>query len=135
MKKVLIASDGSAPAEKAAKAGIDLASKTGARVTFVHVILVNAPKPLTSKEVDASKEKKAQTVFDSLEAKAKDAHVPYGVLVLAARNTADAILEEAQHHDLLVVGRRGLGGLEKMLLGSVSEKLVQNASCSVLVVK
>lgn len=43
-----------------------------------------------------------------------------------------AVRKEA---DLIVVGSRGLSGLKKMVLGSVSQKVVQNASCPVLVVK
>lgn len=135
MEKILIASDGSAHAEKAAKTGIELAQKTGAHVTFVHVISIQAPNSLSSKEIDALKQKKAEAVFDALEAKAKDAGIKYDTLVLAARNAADAILEQAQEFDLLVVGHRGIGGIEKMVLGSVSEKIVQHAPCSVWVVK
>ncbi|MBI4360338.1 universal stress protein [Candidatus Micrarchaeota archaeon] len=135
MEKILIASDGSAPAEKAAKTGIALAAKTGAHVTFVHVITIKAPHPLSSQHVDALKQKKAETVFETLEAKAQTQDVKYDTLVLAARNPADAILEEAKNYDLLVVGHRGVGGLEKMVLGSVSEKLVNRAPSSVLVVK
>lgn len=37
--------------------------------------------------------------------------------------------------DLIVIGSRGLSGLKKFVLGSVSQKVVQNASCPVLVVK
>lgn len=37
--------------------------------------------------------------------------------------------------DLIVIGRRGLSGLKKLMLGSVSQKVVEKASCPVLVVK
>ncbi|MFB5610161.1 MAG: universal stress protein, partial [Nitrosarchaeum sp.] len=37
--------------------------------------------------------------------------------------------------DLIVVGNKGLGAVTRLLLGSVSNKLAQNSSCSLLIVK
>jgi nucleotide-binding universal stress UspA family protein len=50
---------------------------------------------------------------------------------------ADAIVEEAKaaNADLVVVGARGLGAFDRLLLGSVSERVIHDASCSVLIVK
>lgn len=50
---------------------------------------------------------------------------------------ADEILTVAKQHkaDLIVTGAKGLGALSRVLLGSVSTRLVQHASCSVLVVR
>ena len=51
--------------------------------------------------------------------------------------TAHSILEhaKAKHVDLICVGTHGRGGVTRMLLGSVAEKIVQRASCNVLVVR
>ncbi len=48
---------------------------------------------------------------------------------------AEAILEVARDgdFDLIVIGRRGIGGMRELLLGSVSRTIVQKAPCSVLV--
>jgi nucleotide-binding universal stress UspA family protein len=50
---------------------------------------------------------------------------------------ADVIIAAAATHDadLVVVGARGLGGMSRLLLGSVSEKVLQYAPCPVLIVK
>lgn len=49
---------------------------------------------------------------------------------------APVILKRAPKRDgLLVVGSQGLGALDRFLLGSVSTKLIQHATCPVLVVK
>jgi nucleotide-binding universal stress UspA family protein len=50
---------------------------------------------------------------------------------------AATILREAEAHgsDLVVVGARGLGALERIALGSVSEAVLRHASCPVLVVR
>ncbi len=51
----------------------------------------------------------------------------YAETILAVADEVDA--------DLIVVGSRGLGGLRGLLVGSVSQKVVQHADCSVLVVR
>ncbi|MGE0474409.1 MAG: universal stress protein [Nitrospirales bacterium] len=50
---------------------------------------------------------------------------------------AQEILKAARHTraELVVVGSKGLTGLRRLLLGSVSHKVVRNASCSVLVIR
>lgn len=52
-------------------------------------------------------------------------------------NPADVIVAAAAAHDtdLVVVGARGLGGMTRLLLGSVSEKVLGYARCPVLIVK
>jgi nucleotide-binding universal stress UspA family protein len=46
-----------------------------------------------------------------------------------------ALVERSKSADLLVVGSRGHGGFAELLLGSVSDHCVHNASCTVVVVR
>ena len=50
---------------------------------------------------------------------------------------AEEIMKVAtkQHADLIVMGAQGLGAIARFLLGSVSTRVVQHATCSVLVVR
>jgi nucleotide-binding universal stress UspA family protein len=48
---------------------------------------------------------------------------------------AAEILKMAERADLVVVGARGLGPIDRLFLGSVSERVLQHTRCSVLVVK
>jgi nucleotide-binding universal stress UspA family protein len=45
------------------------------------------------------------------------------------------ILNSAKDADLVVVGSRGLNPIQRLLLGSVSSKVVHRAECDVLVVR
>ncbi len=45
------------------------------------------------------------------------------------------LLDAASHADLLVVGSHGRGALAELLLGSVSERCVRHAGCSVVVIR
>jgi universal stress protein A len=67
-------------------------------------------------------------------------HVPPGVLLEMrleeASNVHEEILRQAAaiHADLLVVGSHGRSGFERLLLGSVTEKLIHKACCPTMVV-
>ena len=58
-------------------------------------------------------------------------------LVAVTGAPADVLVEEAERRgaDLIVVGRRGLSGAERLVMGSVSAKVARTAGCSVLIVR
>ncbi|MFC8620360.1 universal stress protein [Micromonospora purpureochromogenes] len=54
---------------------------------------------------------------------------------VAPGNPAAALVDASRGAQLVVVGSRGLGGLRGMLLGSVSQQLLQHSSCPVVVAR
>ena len=56
-------------------------------------------------------------------------------LVEAQGDPGTAIVEAASETDLIIVGSRGLNPIQRLLLGSVSSKVVHRAPCDVLVVR
>jgi nucleotide-binding universal stress UspA family protein len=52
-----------------------------------------------------------------------------------AGQPADVLLAQGADAELIVVGRRGLGGFRSLLLGSVSQQVVHHANCPVVVVQ
>jgi len=48
---------------------------------------------------------------------------------------ADALLDAASSAAVLVVGARGLGGLERLRIGSVSQRVLRHAPCTVVIAR
>jgi len=65
----------------------------------------------------------------------KNANVPFEAKVIDGY-PADVIIEAAHREqpDLVVIGRRGLGGFKKMLLGSTSQHLAQHLDGTLVIV-
>jgi nucleotide-binding universal stress UspA family protein len=77
----------------------------------------------------------AERVADDASATAKKLHASLEVEALAAAGQpADVVLAQGAAAELIVVGRRGLGGFKSLLVGSVSQQVVHHATCPVVVV-
>jgi nucleotide-binding universal stress UspA family protein len=60
---------------------------------------------------------------------------PASVTVTAVHGLpADELVKASQGADMLVLGRRGLGGFARLLMGSVTSQVAQHAHCAVLIV-
>jgi len=144
--KILCAVDGSQHALKAAKLAGELAERFGAKLTFLTV----------TKELEMSDEIRRfmelehltgepQYVLDDYTEQviqeAKDAARALGVKDIAAEvktgHAARVIVNTAERggYDAVVMGGRGHGDLEGLLLGSVSHKVASLAKCTVITVK
>jgi nucleotide-binding universal stress UspA family protein len=140
-KRVLVATDGS----KAAARAVDFAA-TMARAWDAELIALTISTALSPAELRelAQADHDLGTAIDTLvrrileDATARgNRHGVVEIRTLSmSGDPANATLKLAQqeHADLIVVGRRGLGGLSRLLLGSVSENIVAHAHCAVAVV-
>ncbi len=138
--KILLASDGSEDAELAARTAVDLAEKTGSEL---HVVTVGRRYPTYVYETyeESANEglrQEAQKVLDDQVAKIEEAGGKVAEAHLMVRDRRDeAIVRLAEEigAGLIVMGSRGLGGVRRALLGSVSDSVVRHAHCPVLVVR
>ena len=90
--------------------------------------------PLDPTLLDAFRVRAEQLAEDAA-AEAKELQTSVDVEALAeAGQPADVLLAQSRDADLVVVGRRGLGGFKSLLLGSVSQQVVHYAACPVVVV-
>lgn len=137
MKRILVGVDGSKYSLEAVKAAAKLASERGIRsVTLINVIpvAVSTMGPVT---VAAPPEDiESWEVFEEPKAILKKAGVE-ARLLLREGDPAYEIIQVAktEGYDLIVVGHRGLSPIQAFLLGSVSNRIVTHAPCSVLVAR
>ncbi|HYX76212.1 MAG TPA: universal stress protein [Gaiellaceae bacterium] len=134
MKHILVGFDGSTNAQRALEAALDVA-KADTRITVVAAAQAAAPPGLVLPVGAEGLEERKRELEDAqhhLAAVGRDAEV---VAVTGA--PADVLVEEAKKRgvDLIVVGRRGLDGAERLVMGSVSSKVTRTAACSVLVAR
>lgn len=155
---ILIATDGSETANVAAKHGVDLAEKYGATVHAVYVVNTDAVSyALGSEEVDRLRAGQLEEMTE-VRQKAEEAigyitdlgeergvevieHVLIGEPSRAIRdfiNKREGLLGEnvtiEGDIDLIVMGSHGRTGLSRVILGSVSEKILRRTHVPVLVV-
>lgn len=140
-KKILIATDGSSSAKKAAYAGIEIARIGGAKVHAVYVIdtsaYASAPKdPRWEEAMYTQFRELGEEATSYVEETAKAAGVEVETLLIEG-HPAEEIVNFAEENgvDLIVMGSLGKSGIERFLMGSVSEKVVRNSKVSVLIAR
>ena len=135
---VLLATDLSPTSEAATNAALDLAGTLGARLLAVSVIdpgSLRLPGGRFRQRVDQVRSER-EHVAQSLVARGRSAGVAVDFLVWEG-DPGEAIIEAAtaESADLIVVGSHGRGTVGRFLIGSVSDHVVRNAPCPVLVVR
>lgn len=138
--RVLVATDFSENGERAVAAAIDYARQRGARIDVVHAFHV--PLPANQYEVvipDAlvtQVRASAEARLGGVRMKIEEAGVK-ATCHLAPTPAAGGIVRVAEDigADVIFVGTRGQTGLAHALLGSVAERVLRHAPCSVYIVK
>jgi nucleotide-binding universal stress UspA family protein len=142
-KRILVAFDESAVAERALREALMLAKEGSAALRVVNAVDIMFPATTDMVYVDLETYRKdrvlaGQQTVDRAAALARDAGVPVetGVLEVEGTRFSNAILTEAKTWDaeLIVVGTHGRGALIHLLLGSVAERIVRHSPVPVLLV-
>jgi nucleotide-binding universal stress UspA family protein len=137
MKRILVGVDGSKYSLEAVKAAAKLAAERNIEsVTLVHVIPVVVSTMGPSVVAAPPEDIEAWEMFEKPKAILKKAGVATRLL-LREGDPAYEIIEIAktEGYDLIVIGHRGLSPILAFLIGSVSNRIVSHAPCSVLVVR
>ncbi len=143
--KILLATDGSKFSNKACDYGLDMAKKLGADVLALYVVslkhfelyaLEHHDDITGYEDEDRRMRKEGEDALDYVITRAREKGVSLNAKIVRGY-PADEIIKAAtaEGADLVVVGSLGRTGIGRMLLGSVSEAVVRNAPCPVLVVR
>jgi nucleotide-binding universal stress UspA family protein len=130
VQKILYATDFSSYSNQAYFHAVALAESHGASLTVVY-----ACTPGTTESGDAAAERRYwQNQLEQIRPVNPEIAVHH---VLLQGDPATEIVKYARDAgiDLIVMGTHGRTGVQRLLMGSVAEKVLRDASCSVLVVK
>jgi nucleotide-binding universal stress UspA family protein len=134
MRNIVVGYDGSDTAKRALGRAAELAN--GASVTVVSAVHVHPAAGRSAGPVDPDEvSERRQELAEAETLLAEKGITPE--LVEGHGDPAEVIVEQAKGTgaDLIVVGSRGLSLAERVLLGSVSTKVLHEAPCDVLVVR
>ncbi|WNY28216.1 Putative universal stress protein [Methanimicrococcus stummii] len=135
---IVVGTDGTEYAKKAINTAVELAKLTGAKLYAVYVSDVSNITP-TSVEWEMVAENiklEADAAFEFVRDRAGAENVDFDTVSLSGA-AAQEIVQYANQvdADLIVVGATGKKAIERLILGSVSEKVIRNAKQQVLVVR
>ena len=146
-KKILIATDGSEPSQKAVEQGVALAKATGAAVILATVTEIwsaldvarSAESGITDpiEQYEKLADISARKTLDAAEAIAKAAGIASETLHLRDQAPADGIVAAAKDKgcDLIVMGTHGRRGINRIILGSQATKVLTYSEIPILVVR
>ncbi|NCB50530.1 MAG: universal stress protein [Clostridia bacterium] len=147
MKKILVPYDGSESAKCAAKTAVLLAEKFDSQITFITVVnskpsstnlydlklqeYMNAYRLITKHEKEVAEGKLKELV------KELGCHGVKTETLVVEGIPDEQIIKKAKNgnYDMIVMGRRGLRPVKRLFLGSVSQKVLADSPCSVLLDK
>ena len=135
---ILLATDGSLDAALALETAVDLANTTNSELHVVTAARGYPAYDIRIEEVAEQLRQEAQEVLDEqvrrveeVGGTVQEAHVRVG----ARRSDEIVKVAEEIRAGLIVMGSRGLGGVRRTLMGSVSDAVVRHAHCPVLIVR
>ena len=142
-KNILLATDGSAASDHAAKIAVGLARTHGAKLTALYVadpypyMGVGEVNPMGYQAYSAAAQELASKAHASVDALCKEggATVPMEARLVEDVAAASGIVQTAGELgcDLIVMGSHGRSGIARLMLGSVATKVVAESPIPVLV--
>lgn len=135
-KRVLAATDGSRYSKAAVNEAIRIAKASKGALIIVSVVDITEEFETEAPELTERFERRFKAMVERIKKQAKAKGVkaegvvkigePYDVIINAAKE---------KKADLIVMGSHGRRGLSRLLMGSVTERVIGHAKCPVLVVK
>jgi nucleotide-binding universal stress UspA family protein len=146
--RILTATDGSDAANRALQCAAKLTNALNGQLEIIHVVaLRDIPLEQLDQYTRSGGVSRAEAMTEASRETLHAAQVLVASLGIANAtavsaielhegNVAETIIESARRNsaDLIVAGKRGIGRLSGLVLGSVSQKLVEHAPLPVIVV-
>ncbi len=139
-KNILVPHDGSGHSKHAFKVALDMAKKYNSKISMV-TVLDTSPGYWAHSNLWDNAIVGARTFvtreFESFESAAKKAKVSFRSEIIESKSVTKTIVSysKSKKIDLIVMGAHGKTGLDKLVLGSVTNSVVHRVRCPVLVVR
>src|SRR5699024_1044443 len=142
---LLIPTDGSKLSAQAANKGVSFARQIGAEIVALHVTQpfaatvgfdgMAAAYAITDEDYERTAREQSNKYLRSVLDRAETAGVPATSRSMSNFNVADGVVQAAKEEncDMIFIGSHGRSGLSRLLLGSVTIKVLNIAPCAVLV--
>jgi nucleotide-binding universal stress UspA family protein len=134
-ERILVALDGSECSEKALEQAISMAKVCHSILYAISVVEIYPGMLEMAPGIDELS-KRSIKALDRARDKARKENIPFETFVCRGGQPHKYIVEAAKKNniDLIVLGSHGRSGLKKLLMGSVTERVVGHTPCSVMIV-
>jgi len=140
--KILVPFDGSSYSMKAFKAALEVAKKHKSKVFVLSCLEKDnlgawyIDKRI-NKQIISDAKKYAKSFLVKLEKTAKESQIPVSINIQETKSIAKEIIDyaESKKINLIIMGSHGQTGFNRLVLGSVSNKISQLSKCPVLIMK
>jgi nucleotide-binding universal stress UspA family protein len=141
LSKILVPVDGSDNSFRALEHAIFISRKIeGAQTTVAHII--EAPpsvyiySPKVMEKVRADYKGESAKILERCKDMANNSGINIHTVLIEGDPASKIIgYSEMEKFDIIIIGSRGMGQFKEMILGSVSNKVLHHAKCSVMVVR
>jgi len=139
-QNILIPTDGSGYSLRAAEYGISIAKMLGAQIMVVYVmdevVLEQISRANEREDVERELKNDGQRYINYVLSLAEKEGVKAASLIAKGRPFEQIVhIAKGLKMDLIVIGTYGLRGSDRILIGSVAERVIEYSSCPVLVIK
>ena len=138
-KNILVAIDGSEQSYDALREAIETAQANDSQLKILYVLndkLANIPVHLDTMTLYKSVQEHSDYVVDQVQGYLKDTEVSFEIVRLTGSPKREIINYSKENNiDLIVLGSTGLDAIDRFIIGSTTQYIVNHASCNVMVVK
>ncbi|MBF0344461.1 MAG: universal stress protein [Nitrospirae bacterium] len=136
LKSILLAVDGSEYSSGAVKEALLFARHCNVKLTLLYVLGLSDGFETGGLTFVEQMDPTHTEYFDGIREEAADSNVELDIIIRRTSEAYVGIIDEAmeKQSDVIVMGRRGITGLKRVLMGSVTAKVIAYAPCKVLVV-
>ncbi len=136
LERILLATDGSEYSESAVREAINLAKTCGSKLYVISVIEVSSEFSVLATGLIENEERNRMEHLKAVKSKASEEGVDCEIIMYRGGEPYESIVDEAAKNKvgMIIMGRHSRSGLGRIMMGSVTAKVIGHTLCRVLVI-